>query len=463
MHLRRALLYSTLAFAGCRFRFDDVSTNGTPDAFQPSDTSPSGHVTVRVLGEDGETTAGQPIANATVMVVEQDGSVQTYATAANGTVIATIGGGTTVHVARPSAELGTWFVYTFAGIGGELEILAGGTPPVTGTTRAMTATLPTFPDASFTGATVRGPLRCLVNSDPFAAMPLVTFNFQPGCAGESMRLLAEAEIGSAIEAHLYTGPTMLADMGALDLSAETWLPIEKYKVVYDGLPANVTSVGVVGLVPGSAVGDFIPFDQCSDTPSGGAVDLYPDGPPFVVGSRYATAMATSDGSMMAILDPIDEVVGTWHFDPTHIVAAPSAVMIDHVSGNVSWQLAGTTSADMIAVQSSFTSSTNVVTWTAYAPAGTTSLAYPKIATEPGAIVPPADATWTMPNVEQIRLSDFNYINALGFIDRDLMRWLDDGSNLPTGTVSLTLSTGAVARIAPQRRLVDLLARVVRAR
>jgi len=77
-------------------------------------------------------------------------------------------------------------------------------------------------------------------------------------------------------------------------------------------------------------------------------------------------------------------------------------------------------------------------------------------------VPPADATWTMPNVEQIRLSDFSYITALGFIDRDLMRWIDDGANLPTGTLSLTLAAGVTARIAPHHRLVDLLANVVAA-
>jgi hypothetical protein len=449
------LLCSTLAIAGCRFGFDELSTSAKPDAFAAPDSSPPGHVTVTVLGEDGETTAGMPIANATVMIAEHDGSVHMFTTAADGSVVAPIDGGTTVHVARNSPELGTWLVYTFAGIGGELAVVAGGHPLVTGSMGHITTTLPPYPDMAFTASTVRGPLRCLVNSDPFVAMPLVTSSFQPGCAGETVKLLAAAAQGTSIEASLYF-ETTLADMAALDESAKTWSPIEKYKVVYEGLPDTVTMVTVIGLVPGLVAGDFIPFDGSSDTPSAGAVNLYVNGPPFVAGSRYATSMSTANGTL-AVLDPIDEPIGTWHFDPTHIVAAPSGVTLDHATGTVNWHLDGTTSADTVALQSGFTSSTNNVRWSAYAPAGTTSLGYPMIPGEPGAITLPADATWAMPNVEQIRLSDFNYVQALGFIDRDLPRWLDDGSNLPTGTLSLAFSTGTVARIAPQHQLLRLVA------
>jgi len=181
----------------------------------------------------------------------------------------------------------------------------------------------------------------------------------------------------------------------------------------------------------------------------------------VTGSRYATALKASDGSLLTVLDPVDGSVGTFHFDPTHIVAAPTAVTLDHATGNIAWNLDGTTSADVIAVQASFTSSTTNVTWAAYAPAGTTHLTYPSFASAP-AIAPPSGATWTVPDVEQIRLADYTYVTALSFIDRDLMGWINDSSNLPTGTVALTMSSGTVARIAPHHRLVELLSHVIAA-
>jgi hypothetical protein len=460
MLLRGALLYSTLAFAGCRYGFNDVPPGTAADAFQPPDASIGGHVVVRVVGEDAETTAGQPIANATVMIVEQDGSVQTLATAADGTVTTAIGGGTTIHVARPSLELGTWFVYTFAGIGGEVSILAGGAPTMTGTTHQMTATLPPYTSMAFTGSNIRGPLRCIVNSAFWPAVPAVTFRFQPGCTNEVIRLLAVAEQGSSIEASLWLDPTSLVDSSTRDATAMAWSGINKYKVSYTGLPTNVTTVGVIGLLPGSAAGDFIPFDRTTNNPTAGAVDLYVNGPPFVTGSRYATALQTSDGSILTVLDPVDGAVGNFHFDPTHLVAAPSAVTLDHATGDIAWNLDSTSSADMIAVQTSFTSSTNKVTWAAYAPAGTTHLTYPKLASSPPQIAPPLDAAWIAPDVEQILLTDYTYVTALNFLDRDLMSWINDGSHLPTGTVSMTMSSGTVARLAPDHRLVELLSQVV---
>ena len=73
----RSLALLLLTLSACRFGFSDVTPAADGGVMADAEVATPGTARVTVLGEEGETAAGQPIAGAYVIVIEPGGATTT--------------------------------------------------------------------------------------------------------------------------------------------------------------------------------------------------------------------------------------------------------------------------------------------------------------------------------------------------------------------------------------------------
>lgn len=428
---------------GCRFGFSEVTP--AADADVPADAAPPvpGTARVTVTGEEGEPLAGQPIAGAYVFVVEA-GSVTALAlTKSDGTATVPILGGSAIHIARPvPGGAQRWLLYSFTGLNGDPQVLVGGRAPAPAAPKTMSAVLPAFTDPQITASRVRGPARCLDFNQAPTAGTTTTFTFAAACANETLELYAQGLASG--EPWMWTplGQVTLTD-GASITAPGVWQDHVKYYVDYAGLPGSISDVRGLLVLPGGAPGtagarDAIVLDDDSTSVAAGEAGLVYDGPQLVAGSRLASFFIDPTTAIeRRVVERVDTPFGNRMFDTSLIGPEVSVPLADATAGSVSWASSGLGDADFVAIATTVSTPSAVVTWSAYGPASTTALAYPELPTELAAIVAGSSASWSAPQLKIVSLSDFTYASALPILDRDLYWWHEVGAYLPDGTMAVS--------------------------
>ena len=447
-----------MAVSGCRFGFSEVAP--AADADVPVDAAPPvpGMARVSVIGEEGETRAGQPIADAYVVVIEATGATTTVRTLADGTVTVPILGASSIHIARPAPDLGAqhWLVYSFGGLNGDPEILVGGRATAPAGAKTMMVTLPGFPDVEITESRIRGPARCIDVEQAPTAGTTATFAFAAACANETVELYAQGLGYGDPWTWTPVGPVQLSPSGSAT-APTTWQDNEKYSIDYAALPGSVATVWGLFALPGGAPGtagwgDAIVLDDDWSAMDQGGARLVFDGPPLVAGSMFASFFEDASKAVeRSVLERIDSPFGNRKFDPALIGPEVTVPLADASARGVAWASSDLAGADFVAVATTITTPGAIVTWNAYGPASTTAVTYPNLPAQLATIAVDTSASWSPPRLEIVSLSDFTYATALPILDRDLYWWHDVGAYLPTGTVAAsTAQQPQTARPAPSR-------------
>ncbi len=438
-----------LTLSACRFGFSDVTPSVDGGVPADAEVPTPGMARVTVLGEEGESTAGQPIAGAYVIVIEPSGATTSTQTPASGTVSVPIAGSSEIHIARPAPELGAthWQVYSFTHLNGDLDLLVGGRAVPVATTATMTANLPAFTDMGITGSRVRGPAQCVDSEQAPSVGTTATFTFATICAGTTVPLYAQGLGLGDPWAWLPLGDVTLAS-GGMTTATSAWLDNEKYAIQYDGLPASIANLWGVFALPGATAADAIAIDGDDSAVVAGSGQVVLDGPPVVAGSMFATWFDDgNNASGRLTIEHIDQPFGNRHFDLA--LLGPSVTVPTVSGGRVQWTSDNLAGADVVAVQAKITLGGAEVTWNAYGPGSLTELTYPTLPASLAMLNLSASALWAIPAVEIVTLPDDSYGSALPIIDRDLYWWRELGTYLPAGTVSIAVAqqptTGRTAR------------------
>src|SRR4051812_14756518 len=322
----------------CRFGFDDVEPKADAQLQADAAVPIPGVARVLVTGEEGEASAGQPIANAEVVVIEGDGTTRVATTDAAGRATVSIAGLSSIHVARHAPDLGArrWLLYSFTGLNGDVDLLAGGRPqPATGT-RTMTVTLPAFTDAQITQSRVRGPLHCFTDQVGPSTGTTTVFTYSADCEGKMIPLVAEGLAYGEPWSSMDLGVHMLADGGAWTTPA-AWINHVKMDMLYAGLPSQVTDVNTYVLMPlpGGPPEDPMLYDEGHDTVVAGSATTGIDVPTIVPGSRIASELVRVD-TFSVTLESVDAPFGNRMFDNTKLPPVVTQPVIDQANARASW-------------------------------------------------------------------------------------------------------------------------------
>lgn len=435
----RSLGLLLLTLSACRFGFSDVTPSADGGVIADAEVPTPGTARVTVLGEEGETAAGQPIAGAYVIVIEPGGATTTAQTLASGTVSVSIAGSSEIHIARPAPDLGAtrWLLYSFTHLNGDLDLTVGGRAVPVATTATMTANLPAFTDIMITDSRVRGPGQCVDSEQAASVGTTATFKFATVCAGATVPLYAQALSSGDPWSWMPLGDVTLTS-GGMTTPTSAWLDNEKYAIQYDGLPASITNVWGVFALPGATAADAIVIDGDSSEVVSGAAQVVLDGPPIVPGSTFGTWFDDgNNASGRLTIEHVDQPFGNRRFDLA--LLGPSVTAPTTSLDRVQWTSDNLAGADIVAVQAKLTLGGAEVLWSAYGPGSLTEVTYPKLPASLAMLNLSSGSVWTGPTVQIVTLPDDSYTSALPILDRDLYWWSEIGAYLPAGTISIAMA------------------------